>query len=94
MLPGARASRWFTSTAAISRCDLGLAFPEFLCAVLGGPHDEQKRESDEEAEHETRASVKEGAGHQRCQRRVKEETDKCGSITGNSGKPNCNELQL
>ena len=84
MLPGARASRWFTSTAAISLCDRELVFLDFFRAVFGGPHDEQQRASDEEAQHETRAFIKEGTGHQRCDRHVKEEADKAGSKTGNS----------
>jgi hypothetical protein len=84
MPPGARASRWFTSTAAISRCDRELAFLELFRVVFGGPHDEQQRARDHETEHDTGTFIKEGAGHQRGDRRVKEEADKCGSKTGNS----------
>jgi hypothetical protein len=58
--------------------------PELFRAVFGGPHDEQKRAGDEEAEHETRTFINERADYQRRDGGVKKEADKCGSKTGNA----------
>src|SRR5690349_20140048 len=79
MPPGARVSRWVTSTAAISPCDRKLASLDFLSAVFGGSHDEQQRARGYQAQHETRTVGEERADYHGRHRRVKKQAEKCGS---------------